>query len=64
MTDRFIRMAELRANYVPVTRATIYRWVAQGLLPAPHSLGGGAAVAWKESEIQKWMDERESVRAS
>jgi predicted DNA-binding transcriptional regulator AlpA len=47
-----------------VTRATIYRWVAQGLLPAPHSLGGGAAVAWKESEIQKWMDERESVRAS
>jgi predicted DNA-binding transcriptional regulator AlpA len=62
-TDRFIRLAELRAKYVPVAKSTIYLWVEKGLLPAPYALGGGKAVAWKASEIQHWMDSRES-RAS
>jgi predicted DNA-binding transcriptional regulator AlpA len=60
MTDRFIRMAELRSNYVPVAKSTLYLWISRGLFPAPYSLGGGQAVAWRESEVQQWMDARES----
>ena len=63
MTDRFIRMAELREKYAPVAKSTIYSGFSQGLFPAPYSLGGGQAVAWRESEIQQWMDTRESQAA-
>jgi predicted DNA-binding transcriptional regulator AlpA len=63
MTDRYIRMAELRANYVPVAKSTLYLWISQKRFPAPYSLGGGGAVAWRESEVQEWMDSRESLAA-
>jgi predicted DNA-binding transcriptional regulator AlpA len=63
MTDEFIRMAELRAKYAPVAKSTIYLWISQKRFPPPYSLGGGGAVAWRKSEIQQWMDSRES-RAS
>ena len=42
-------------------RATIYSLVAQGKFPAPISLGG-RAVAWIDSEITEWINER--VQAS
>jgi len=38
-------------------RASIYARIAQGTFPAPVQLGVGArAVAWKESEINEWVD--------
>jgi prophage regulatory protein len=62
MTDRYIRMPELLANYVPVTRSTLYLWISQKRFPAPYSLGANS-VAWRESEVQEWMDSRESLAA-
>jgi prophage regulatory protein len=56
-------MAELREKFAPVAKSTIYLWIRQGLFPAPYSLGGGQAVAWRESDVQKWMDARESQAA-
>ena len=43
-----------------VSRATIYRWVKSGHFPKPIHLGANM-VRWKVSDIQEWMDEKESV---
>jgi len=45
---------------VPVSPATLYRWIADGKFPAPIALGGGRAVAWNEDSIDQWMAARES----
>jgi prophage regulatory protein len=35
-------------------KSTVYRKIAQGLFPAPVSVGG-QSVRWRESEINQWM---------
>ncbi len=40
---------------------SIYKFVREGSFPAPYKLGK-RAVAWKESEVQEWIDARHSAR--
>jgi prophage regulatory protein len=53
---RFLRLAEVR-NRVGYGRATIYRLMAAGHFPRSYSLGA-RAVAWLESEIDAWIEDR------
>jgi predicted DNA-binding transcriptional regulator AlpA len=40
-------------------RSTLARWIDRGLFPAPFLLvPGGAAVGWRESDIDRWIAER------
>jgi prophage regulatory protein len=55
-SERFLRISEVR-NRVPYSRATIYRLMSEGKFPRSISLGE-KAVAWRESEIVKWMQSR------
>ena len=54
--ERFLRMSEVR-NRVPYSRATIYRLISEGKFPRMINLGEHA-VAWRESEINDWMQSR------
>ncbi len=65
---RFVRVNEV-AQRLGVHRATIYRKIADGVLPPPVRLSGahgqrGGAVAWPEAEIdeygQKLIADREA----
>lgn len=47
---------------VPVSRATIFRWVRTGHLPAPRRIGPNR-IAWRESDIDAWCAERPAARA-
>jgi prophage regulatory protein len=59
---RFLRLPEVRSR-VPYGRATIYRLIAAGEFPRPHSLGA-RAVAWLESDIDAWIEARVNGRAA
>ncbi|MGA7343006.1 MAG: AlpA family transcriptional regulator [Terracidiphilus sp.] len=56
MSEEFLRLPEVR-NRVPYSRATIYRLIASGEFPRPYGLGA-RAVAWRESEISAWIEDR------
>lgn len=52
----------LRAKQVQfrtgLSRAGIYKRMAEGTFPKSVSLGGGRAVAWVDEEIDQWILER------
>ena len=55
----FIRQSALIPNIVPVSPATLWRWVKTGDFPAPVKLGGNTT-AWSCSSVQSWLDAKGS----
>lgn len=58
MKQTFIRVRELattpgRTGRLPVTPATVWRWVARKEFPAPVRLGPGTT-AWRMSDVEEW----------
>lgn len=50
---RIIRLSVVERK-VGVKKATIYRWMKEGLFPRPVSIGR-RAVGWLENEIDEWI---------
>jgi prophage regulatory protein len=56
--NRFIRLSGVQ-HRVPLSKATIYRKIREGAFPKPYALdGSGRSVAWLESDIDAWIDQR------
>lgn len=55
-SEKFLRLAEVQRR-VPYSRSAIYAKVASGEFPQPFNLGA-RAVAWLESDIDKWIASR------
>lgn len=53
---KFLRLSDVRSR-VPYSRATIYRLISVEQFPRPFSLGA-RAVAWRESDIDSWIQAR------
>lgn len=41
-----------------ISRATLYRLIANKSFPNQVSVTGNRSVAWREDDIQRWIDER------
>lgn len=41
-----------------ISRATLYRLIEAKHFPCQVSLTGNRAIAWKEEDIQRWIEER------
>lgn len=54
MTERLIRRPEV-LNLTGMSKSTMYRHIAEGRFPRPVALGEHA-VAWRMSDLQRWMD--------
>ena len=54
---RFIRIATV-TNLTGIPRSSVYALISRNLFPAQISLGGGKSVAWLESDVIAWMNER------
>ena len=54
--EKFLRLSAVR-DRIPCSRATIYRLISEAKFPRPYPLGAGA-VAWRESEIDAWIQAR------
>ncbi len=57
--DQLLRWQEVRP-IVGLSRSYIHQLISKGLFPKPVKLvSGGRASAWRLSEINQWVDERE-----
>lgn len=54
--DKFLRLPQVKSK-VGIGRTTIYEKIKQGQFPKPIALGP-QSVAWIESEISEWMEQR------
>ncbi|MBE8563791.1 AlpA family transcriptional regulator [Vibrio sp. OPT20] len=59
---RFLRLKEVIA-LTGLGRSTIYKFMDEEVFPKTIPLGG-RAVAWLESEIEEWMEQRLAIRES
>jgi predicted DNA-binding transcriptional regulator AlpA len=62
MARRFFRIRDLAttksaAGLLPVSPATVWRWVSQGRFPAPLKLGANITV-WDAESIEKFLAQR------
>lgn len=57
---RFISMKEVM-HKTSLARSTIYKYLADGCFPKSASLGT-SKVAWLESDIEEWMEEKLAQR--
>ena len=60
MTMRFLRLNDVIAA-TGLSRSTIYKFMDEEVFPKTIPLGG-RAVAWLESEIEEWMEQRLALR--
>jgi prophage regulatory protein len=56
MTDRLLRLAEVEET-IGLKRSTIYKMAQEGRFPKPVKLTERSS-AWRNSEIQEWIDSR------
>jgi prophage regulatory protein len=57
MVDTFLRLEAVK-RATGLGRSTIYDLIAEKRFPRPVKLNGGRAVAWPESEVAAWQQER------
>lgn len=57
---RLISMKEVM-HKTSLARSTIYKYLAEGIFPESVSLGANK-VAWLESEINEWIEEKLAQR--
>ncbi len=58
---RFLRQKQV-TDLTGIPRATLYYLMAREMFPKTVSIGVGCAVAWIESEVLQWMNERVKER--
>ncbi|BBF70228.1 helix-turn-helix transcriptional regulator [Sphingomonas bisphenolicum] len=51
--DRILTLQQVR-QIVPKDKATIYRWIQQGIFPDRYRIGPGS-VGWLQSEVMAWL---------
>lgn len=61
--DRLLRLPQVLQT-VGYGRSTLFALVRSGRFPQPLRLAGGGAIAWRESEVQKWIDGLPTAEAS
>lgn len=62
MPEKHLRRSEVEA-ITGLARSTIYTLMARGDFPRPIKLTA-KAVAWPESKITKWLEDREQASAA
>jgi len=67
MSRRFIRIKEIattpaKAGMLPVSPATIWRWVRDGKFPQPFKLSAGVT-AWRTADIEQFVADSLSMTA-
>lgn len=65
MSQRVIRVADLattkhKAGLLPVSPATIWRWVREGKFPKPYKLGSAVTV-WNADAVESFIARQSKV---
>jgi len=54
---KFIRLAQLVPDVIPVSRSTIWRWVRRKAFPRPVKLAP-RVTAWRWSDVEAWLSKQ------
>lgn len=57
----YIRQAGLIPHILPISGATLWRYVDEGRMPAPYKLSPGVT-AWKVRDIVSWIETTPKIR--
>lgn len=60
MSDCLLRIKEVMKR-TGLPRSSLYRYIKTGIFPAPIQIGP-KAVAWPESKIDSWVEDRKEGR--
>jgi len=58
MSETLLRRPQVQAR-TGLSRSTLYHWMKHGKFPQPVKLSE-RLVAWRESDINQWLDSRET----
>ncbi|NRP29374.1 MULTISPECIES: AlpA family transcriptional regulator [unclassified Aliiroseovarius] len=61
MAEKLLRRPEVEAR-TGLSRSTLYDWMKRGEFPQPVKLGT-RLVAWRESDIAAWLENRQQRSA-
>jgi len=61
MSNRILRRPEVEAR-TGLSRSTLYDWMKAGAFPRPVALGA-RLVGWRETDVQAWLEARETKAA-
>lgn len=66
MAQRVIRIADLattqnKPGLLPVSPATVWRWVSEKKFPAPFKLGANTTV-WDAAEVEQFLAQRAAAK--
>lgn len=53
--DGFVRQSQLVPHIIPISPATLWRWVKAGTFPAPVKLSA-MITAWKVADVREWLE--------
>ena len=62
MAEKLLRRPEVEAR-TGLARSTIYDWMKRREFPPPVRLGA-RLVAWRESDLDAWLESRKTRRAA
>lgn len=58
--EGYVRQAQLVPNVIPISPATLWRWVKAGKFPAPVKLGP-MITAWAVADVRNWLESQQSA---
>lgn len=58
----YIRQAGLLTSVLPISPATLWRWVKIGYFPAPHKLSQ-RVTAWRISDVRAWLMRMQTINS-
>jgi predicted DNA-binding transcriptional regulator AlpA len=56
-SSAFLREAQLVPHMIPVSPATLWRWVREGSFPRPVRLSS-RITAWRAEDVERWIQTR------
>lgn len=59
----YIRQAGLLPTVLPISPATLWRWVKSGQFPSPHRLSS-QVTAWLIADVRKWIESKQVQAAA
>lgn len=60
--ETLLPVPKVRERVGGISRTTLWHWVREGTFPAPIRVGA-KRIMWRESELQRWIDDRQSAVA-
>ena len=60
MSHTVLRQAQITGpeGLLPISHATLWRWVAKGTFPRPYKLSAGVTV-WNRAQVEAWLSARQ-----